>query len=81
MVHVFIDLIKISSLKALPPKVQADCFRVLAALLKSRRTEPVVVAAISISEPCFEGKGETNSELSAAMGEFLEHVVCCNYLS
>lgn len=81
MVHVFVDLIKIFSLKVLPPKVLTDCFKVLTALMKSKRTEPVVIAVLSISEPSFGGKGETNSEVIEAMEEFLEHVVIGNYLS
>lgn len=63
LVHVLIDLVKIVFIKALPQKVLSCIFKALTALLKNRKTESIVIAALSITEPCLGlgAKGDVNS--------------------
>ena len=84
MVHVFIDLIRIVSIKGLTCHILPHIFRVLLALLTNRRTESIVLAALNISEPCFTFASNPNDvpeEVWASMGRLLEHIVDCNYIS
>lgn len=83
MVHIFIDLIKIVSLKGLTCKILPGVFRALVSLLRNRKTEPIILAATNISQPCFDfvSSGQCNHEVWTAMSEFLEEVVSGNYLS
>ena len=54
LVHFFIDIINIVSKKWQETSILAAVFRVLTAMLKSKKTEQIVIIALSINKPSFD---------------------------
>ena len=54
LVHFFIDIINIVSKKWQETSVLVAVFKVLTAMLKSKKTEQIVIIALSINKPSFD---------------------------
>jgi hypothetical protein len=82
LVQVLVDIIRIVSLKNLPPRILGRVFRALTALLKHRRTEAIVVAVTNISDPSFGflSRPELPQEVWAGLSGLFEQIISGSYI-
>ena len=81
MIHLLIDLVNITSIRGGSPSILGRVFRLLARLLRRRKTEKIVLQCMTINKPAF---GFLDHQLDPstldALNEMLELTITGNYV-